>query len=187
MPRQQEGRPVADLTRQQELFCQYLIADELQNQTEAYKKAYPKSSQKAAETSSCMLLKNPKISAYIDKLKDERSKRTRVDADWLLRRLADEAGADIADIYNSDTGALKPIHEWPKIWRMGLVTGVDVQRIGSDDQALCEVVKVRMADRVRRLELIGRHISVRAFEESQQTKQSGRLEVVITRATKPNA
>lgn len=178
---------MADLTRQQELFCQYLITDETQNQTEAYKKAYPKSSQRAAETSSCALLKNPKIIAYIEQLKDERSKRTRVDADWLLTRLADEASADIADIYDKATGALKPVHEWPKIWRMGLVSGVDVQRIGNDDQALCEVVKVRMADRVKRLELIGKHISVRAFEESQNKPPSGPLEVVITRATKHNA
>ena len=46
----------------------------------------------------------------------------------MLKRLADEVTADLAEIYRED-GSLKPLHEWPLIWRQGLVAGLDVDEI----------------------------------------------------------
>ena len=37
---------------------------------------------------------------------------------WVLKRLVAEAEADLADLY-TDAGDLKPIDEWPEIWRPG--------------------------------------------------------------------
>ena len=42
----------------------------------------------------------------------------KVDADWLLTRLAAEAEADIADLYD-EAGDLLPIRQWPAIWLLG--------------------------------------------------------------------
>lgn len=110
----------------------------------------------------------PHVFAEIEKRKAERSKRTNIDADWVLRRLAQEAEADIADLYD-EKGALKPIREWPLIWRQGLVAGVDVtteyQTIDGERVASGAVAKIKVSDRVRRLELIGKHISVMAFRD----------------------
>ena len=121
-------------------------------------------------------LKKPQIAAAIEKAKAERSERTQIDADWLLKRLAAEAEADLADIYHPTTGQLKPIHEWPKIWRQGLVGGVKTrqERIG-DDEALAEIVEVKLSDRSNRLKMIGDHIGVQAFK--QQIEHSGSVSV----------
>lgn len=104
----------------------------------------------------------------VNRAKVKRSERTKVDADWLLMRLADEAEADIADLYNEE-GSLKPIHEWPEIWRKGLVSGVDVHQeyTYEEGQKVPDgmVLKVRLSDRIKRLELIGKHVDVQAFKD----------------------
>jgi phage terminase small subunit len=43
-------------------------------------------------------LSKPDIAHAVARAMAERSKRTKVDADWVLRRLADEAEADFADL-----------------------------------------------------------------------------------------
>jgi len=100
----------------------------------------------------------------------ERSKETKIDANWLLQRLAEEADADVADIYTEE-GSLKPVHAWPKIWRQGLVSGIDTQQdyAYEDGQKVPDgvTVKVKLSDRIKRLELIGRHIDVGAFKDSE--------------------
>jgi len=119
---------------------------------------------RGAHVEGSRLLKVPEVQEAIVALKAERSKRTGINADWLLRRLADEAEADLGDLYGDD-GALKPIKDWPPIWRKGLVAGVDVEEIRSGGAAVGIIRKVKLADRGKRLELIGRHIDVQAFRD----------------------
>ncbi len=158
------------LTEQQKAFADYLLTDPGQNATQAYLKAYPKSTAKAAESSASDLLRNPKVAAYLDEERAKRSERTRIDADWLLRRLAEEAEADVADLYDERTGALKPVRMWPKIWRTGLVAGVEVDQQFAyvDGKRVPDgvVTKVKLSDRVKRLQMIGDHIGVQAFKQN---------------------
>lgn len=111
-------------------------------------------------------LNKPEISAEIDKLMKSRSERTKVDADWLLSRLASEADADVADLYDEATGALKPVRQWPLIFRQGLVAGIDVNQIEVDGSKVGEVVKIKLADRNAKLKMIGDHIGVQAFKHN---------------------
>lgn len=121
-------------------------------------------SEKTAEKIGSENLKKPEIKAALDKAMTERSEKTKIDAQWVLERLAEEATADIADLYDDD-GKLKPVKEWPKIWRQGLVQGIDVDEITAGDVVIGTVRKIKLSDRVRRLELIGKHVGVKAFEE----------------------
>ena len=109
----------------------------------------------------------PHVLEAIAVAKAERSERTQIDADWVLTRLAAEATADLADLY-ADGGALKPISEWPLIWRQGLVGGLDVDEQFADGVKLGQVTKVKLSDRIRRLELIGKHVDVGAFAERKE-------------------
>lgn len=115
------------------------------------------------------LLENPVVLAAIDAAKIDRSEKLKIDAEWILQRLVDEAEADLADLYD-DKGDLKPVEQWPEIWRKGLVTGIDVEVLfdgfGNDRRQIGTVKKIKLSDRVRRLELIGKHIKVNAFQES---------------------
>lgn len=126
-------------------------------------------------------LTKPDIATAIAAAKAERSERTRVDADWLLMRLAEEAEADVADIYD-EHGNLRPVADWPMIWRKGLVAGVETvrERVGEDENGNPEyatVQKVKLSDRIKRLELIGKHIDVQAFKE--RIEHTGGIAVTV--------
>lgn len=126
-----------------------------------------------ADTTGPRLLGDPRVVAAIDARKVARSERTEVDADWVLKRLADEATADLADLYD-ENNLLKPVEDWPSIWRQGLVAGVETEQLfeGSGDARtqIGVVKKVRLSDRIRRIELIGKHVGVRAFEDQVNIK-----------------
>lgn len=112
-------------------------------------------------------LRKPQIAAAVANAQQARSERTKIDADWILRRLAEEAEADLADLYSED-GTLRPVKEWPAIWRKGLVAGLDVEEVKSSDGVIAQVRKVKLSDRTRRLELIGKHVDVQAFRERHE-------------------
>jgi len=125
-------------------------------------------SPKSAGTISRELMTNSVIRGAINAAKIERSEETKIDAGWVLKRLAVEAEADLADLYD-DNGDVKPVKEWPLIWRQGLVAGVEVEALfegfGEDRQQIGFVKKIKISDRVRRLELIGKHVQVNAFQD----------------------
>lgn len=157
------------ITAKQRRFAEEYVVD--LNATQAAKRAGY--SENSAHVQGPRLLDNADIQAAILDMRADRSKRTGIDAAWLLNRLADEAEADVADLYD-DNGNLKPVKEWPKIWRQGLVAGLDVEMVkagGSDPDAGMSIIKkIRLSDRVKRLELIGKHIGVKAFEETVRVK-----------------
>ena len=111
------------------------------------------------------LLGKTRIATEIDVAKISRSERTSVDADWVIKRLVEEAEADVSDLYDEDTGDLKSLKEWPKIWRQGLVAGIDVEVLVVDGVERGRIKKIRLSDRTRRLELIGKHVKVNAFQD----------------------
>jgi phage terminase small subunit len=116
------------------------------------------------------LLRNPRVAAAIAVAVAERAERTQIDADWVLRRLTQDVCADVADLYDSSSGDLRPVHEWPEAWRTGLVAGIDTaqERAGEDADGrptYVTVRKLRLADRTRLIELLGKHVDVGAFRE----------------------
>lgn len=126
-------------------------------------------SAKTAEVQGCRLLRNDKIVAAVALATEKRAERTRIDADWVLKRLADEIEADVADLYDDD-GKVKPIRQWPEIWRKGLITGIETipEKVGEDEDGKPIVAmgyRIRLASRDRRLELLGKHVYVSAFRE----------------------
>lgn len=110
-------------------------------------------------------LRKPQIVRRVNEAKGLRSEKTNINAEWLLKRLTSEAEADITDIYNED-GSIKPMKEWPLIWRQGLVAGITTQVV-LDVEGMPKIVvgKVKISDRGQRLAMIGKHVSVNAFQD----------------------
>lgn len=150
------------LTARQRRFVDEILLDPNARQA-AIKAGY---SARNARVIASELLERPAVRRAINTARGERSQRTRVDAEYVLRRLHDEAEADLADLYDRETGALLPAHTWPPIWRKGLVQGVDVyEEHDAEGNVIGHTRKVRLSDRVRRLELIGKHVRVNAFQD----------------------
>lgn len=150
--------------RQQRFVDEYLI--DLNGTQAAIRAGY---SARSAAVTAATLLRNPKIATALAAGKAARSEQTGIDAAWVLRRLADEASADMSDLYD-EAGDLKHPKDWPEVWRRGLVVGVETFQvpIGKDDEGkplYAPVRKVRLTDRIKQLELIGKHIGVNAFRE----------------------
>lgn len=152
------------LTPKQARFVEEFLVD--LNATQAAVRAGY--SAKTAKQSAHQLMLRDDVAEAVAAAQEARSKRTAVDADWVLKRLADAADADLADLYD-DAGNLRPVHEWPIAWRRGLVAGIEVEELfegrGEDREHIGRVRKVKIADRTKHLELIGKHVDVQAFKE----------------------
>ena len=153
-------------TPKQRAFVQEYLKD-LNGTQAAVRAGY---SSRTANEQASRLLANVNIQEAVAKAKAERSIRTKIDADWVLKRLAQEMEADVSDLYD-ESGALKPVHKWPLIWRQGLVSGMDVEQqyamVDGKQVPAGVVTKIKLpADRsIKRLELIGKHVAVQAFKD----------------------
>lgn len=113
-----------------------------------------------------VMMRDERIQKRIAELMEERNKRMRVSADYVLMRLVEIDQMDVIDILNDD-GSLKPIREWPKIWRTTL-SGFDLSSTimnMNEDSIETILKKIKWPDKVKNLELIGKHVDVNAFKE----------------------
>ncbi|MFL62711.1 terminase small subunit [Salmonella enterica] len=151
------------LTAMQEAYAQeYTKCPE--NQTQAAINAG--FSPNTAAVKASVMMRDERIQKRIAELMEERNKRLRVSADYVLLRLVEIDQMDVIDILNDD-GTLRPIREWPKIWRTTL-SGFDLSStIMNMDETSIETIlkKIKWPDKVKNLELIGKHVDVNAFKE----------------------
>lgn len=149
------------LTAKQKTFCEEYMQD-LNATQAAIRAGYSK---KTAGSVGFENLKKPEIGKYIAQLAQERSERTKVDSDYVLNRLAEIDEMDVLDIL-TDEGNVRSISEWPKVWRR-TISGIDLTEIVSDgdDPTLAILKKIKWPDKIKNLELIGKHVDVMAFKE----------------------
>lgn len=159
------------LTAKQQRFVEEYLVD-LNATQAAIRAGY---SEKTAKQQGARLLTNVDVAAAVSASKAERSAQTGIDARWVLERLGLEVEADMADLYD-ENGNLRPVKDWPLIWRTGLVAGVETVREGGEE-SVSYVDKIKISDRIKRIELIGKHVDVQAFKD--RIEQSGSLEIVI--------
>lgn len=155
------------LTDKQEMFCREYLID-LNATQAAIRAGY---SIKTANRIAAKLLSKVDIQNRIAELKAKRNEDVGVDADYVLRRLVEIDQMDVLDILNDD-GSLRPISSWPKAWRTSL-TGLDISTtIQNFDEETAEtnLKKVKWPDKVKNLELLGKHIKVQAFKEQVEQK-----------------
>ena len=134
-------------------------------------------SEKSALYQGSRLVNKDGVKQMIAEELENRNKRTAYDADRVKLRLEAEVDADLADLYD-DAGELLPIKEWPLIWRQGLAQDVTVEMLQGGEEAASRVVKIKQGDRLRRLELLGKHANVNAFKEVTEVQHTGLSEAL---------
>jgi phage terminase small subunit len=148
-----------------EAYCQeYIKCPENQTQAAINAGYSPNTAAKFASQN----MRDERVQKRIAELMEERNKRMRVSADYVLMRLVEIDQMDVLDILNDD-GGMKPISQWPKVWRTS-ISAVDINRIRmamKDDEEDIEstLQKIKWPDKVKNLELIGKHVDVNAFKE----------------------
>jgi len=151
------------LTAKQERFIdEYLI--DLNATQAAIRAGY---SESTAKDIGCQNLAKLYISEEIEKRKQKRSEETKVTAAYVLKRLHEIDQMDVADIL-TDEGSIKPISEWPKVWRTS-ISAIDIAEMfeyqdGQKDLSGL-LKKIKWPDKVRNLELLGKHTQVKAWDK----------------------
>lgn len=161
MKKATRSRAVTDsgkLTPQMEEFCrQYIL--HLNATKAAIAAGYSAAS--ATQIASRHLV-NPAVQEFIQRLMNERSKRTEITADAVLQKIWEIADVDLAEAY-SESGSLLPIHEIPESIRRA-IAGVKVfdefEGSGQDRMKIGETVEVKFNDKIKALELLGRHLKL---------------------------
>lgn len=174
-PHKRKSTQFKPLTAMQEAYCQsYIKTPENQSQAAIDAGFSPNT----AHVKASVMMRDERIQKRIAELMEERNKRNRVSADYVLMRLVEIDQMDVLDILNDD-GGMKPIAEWPKVWRTSL-SAMDIATIkttqaslqkenGEADLSVEDVEhilkRVKWPDKVKNLELIGKHVDVNAFKE----------------------
>lgn len=153
------------LTPKQELFVQEYLVD-LNAAQAAIRAGY---SAKTAKEIGAENLTKPHIRQRVEELKAERIERVQYDADQVLRDLVGMLRFDIRTLYDENGDLLTP-SEWPDEAVMA-ITGIDVSSTrlagNKDDDPLDLWTKrVRFVDKVKVLQTAGRHVNIRAFDNT---------------------
>ena len=121
---------------------------------------------KGAQQQGSVLLSNPKVSRVIDRYREENQSKIKVDAQYMLQRLAQIDRMKISDILKD--GKVIPLEDWPDIWQEMTLGQIDTMVMGDEPskaQLLMFLNKLKFPDKMKNLELLGKHIDVKAFAD----------------------
>ena len=149
------------MTDAQKRFCDEYLID--LNATRAYKVAY--SNCKKDETASAAgsrMLGNVKVQKYISEKMKERERRTEVTQDMVIKELAKIAFLDIRKLY-TENGQLKNVANLDDDIA-GAISSLETLEeyggYGDDREKIGDTQKVKLLDKTKALELLGRHLGI---------------------------
>ncbi len=149
--------PKPKLTEKQKRFVEEYLID--LNATQAYKRAgYSVKNDVTARVEGCKLLKKPNIQQKIQELREEQSKRTQITADMVLAELAAIAFSDRTMIARVNADGMVELSETDKL-------PIEVKKSISRIKEGKFGVEISSFDKVKALELIGKHLGMFKEEE----------------------
>ena len=147
---------MANLTPKQQRFVEEYLID-LNATQAAIRAGY---SEKTAAVIGAENLIKPNIAKAIEEAQNKRAEQTQIDAAYVLKRLVEIDQMDVLDIMD-DQMKIRPVNEWPKVWRQYVV---NLENLELSDGEGC-FKKIKWPDKVKNLELLGKHVSVGAFKD----------------------
>lgn len=152
------------MTPKQERFCQEYLVD-LNASQAAIRAGYSK---RTAGRSVHDILKKPEITDRIQELKKARSSRTEVTADHVINSLARIANIDPRRMYDEHGVMIHPA-ELPDDVAMA-VAGFEHGDKG---------IKIKLNDRIKALELLGRHLALFTDKVESSVRLGGNVTIYL--------
>lgn len=159
------------MTQKQKKFIEEYLID-LNATQAAIRAGY---SPDSAKEIGCENLTKPNIRACIDKEMAERSKRTGVNADRVVMELAKLAFVNAADVINTEDATLR---EDALVEDTAAIQSVKVKVIPTQNGEGIER-EIKMADKIKALELLGKHLGMFKDKVDVSIEKSEKLEEII--------
>lgn len=166
---------------QHELFCQEYLKD-LNSTQSAVRAGF---SAVSAKQYGSKVFNRPEVQERIEFLFSARTKRVEINADYVLKRLVEIDQMDVLDIMDDEYN-FRPIGEWPLIWRQFVSNIENIEEFdgfGEDRTQSGWLKKIKWPDKVKNLELIGKHVAVGAFKGKIEHDVSDPLKELLQRAS----
>lgn len=122
-------------------------------------------SPKSARNHGRRLMQNDAIASLIAEGQKSRAEDVQVDALWVLKDLLNSAGVDIADLVDPVSGEMRTLLEMPDALKKRIAGIEVVELLGPRGKKQGYTHKIKLLDRTRIIELIGKHIDVGALRE----------------------
>lgn len=174
------------LTNKQKVFCAEYLKD-LNATQAAIRAGYSK---KTARNIASEYLAKPNIQKRIKKLMEERSERTKINQDMVLKELAIIGFSDIKDICEIEEGGMIVLKTFEKIAeeKTKSIKAIKEDRIiretaKGDEMVVHDKVRYELWDKPKCLELIGKHLGMFTdkIEHSGHIDSKLTIEVVKTK------
>ncbi len=167
------------LTSKQEVFCIEYLVDFNATQA-AIRAGY---SLKTAQSIGAENLRKPLIQSNIAKVMGSRTDSANVDAVYVLKRLKEIDELDVVDILD-DSGNMRAIKDWPKAWRTS-ISGLDISEMMGGSDIAITVKKIKWPDKLKNLELLGRHVDIKAWdgERTQDNSPIQKVQIEVVSAS----
>lgn len=179
MPRKNAENPSKfQWTDKRRRFCEEFIKD-LNGTQAAIRAGF---SEKSAADIAVELKYVPEVTDYIQKLMDERAKRTQIDADTILVEIFKIAKSDLRKLFDEKGRILSPT-DWPDDMAAA-VSSIEIDELfegqGNERSQVGLTKRVRFWDKVKSLELLGKHLKL--FTEVHEHKVDESLAETLRKA-----
>lgn len=115
-------------------------------------------SQRTAHSQGGRLLRNVAVAQAIAAAQARRVQRVEVTADAVVRELSRVAFSDVGQLHDAD-GNLLPLQQLPEDARRAVVQ-FEAEAVGQDGEAVTQLRRVKLADKLKALELLARHLGM---------------------------
>jgi phage terminase small subunit len=164
-----------ELSKRQELFVAEYLVD--QNATRAYIAAGY--SPTGAAQSASRLLRNTKVAEIVSSIRGKRLDELEITSERVLAALAAIAFHDPRKFFNAD-GSAKQVTELDDVTAQALA-GLEVSElfedVGDQKHVYGLTKKFKLADRLRALEMLGRHLKMFTDKVEHSGKDGGPIQV----------
>jgi phage terminase small subunit len=165
---------MAKLTLKQQMFVKEYLVD-LNGTQAAIRAGY---SERTATEIAHEYLRKPHIVVAVEEAMNKRAEKTGITAERVLNEIAKMAFLDPRKLFDSDG---KPLH----ITALdddtaASIAGLDVVTTGSQDAGFGEVMKIKLADKAKNLELLGRHLKLFTDKQEITGKDGGAQQVEVS-------